>query len=101
MLKLGPWGAALEGVRAGNDGCMGCMVGAGENDGDALDVGDEESKENAELLKDEDDTRVAPKPGPGRPRGDRAGCGFKELGIFGDDGSDCVCWCVAIDDGVR
>ena len=50
-----------------------------------------ESRRDDELLKD-DGTRVAPEPGPDRPRVDRGVYGFSELGTFGDDGNDGARW---------
>ena len=42
------------------------MVGLGAVEGEG-----DESRVNADVLKDVDGTRVAPSPGPGRPRVDR------------------------------
>ena len=86
----------FEGVS--EEGCIGCMTdveaigyGAiGVIDDAGVDISDGEEP-NTEELKDVDGTRVAPNPGPGRLVDDLDTFGLSELGIFGDDGSDCVC----------
>lgn len=91
----------MDGVRVGNDGCIGCIadaetkglgaIGVIEAIVDDTDVDDEEL--NAEVLKDVEGTRVAPSPGPGRFIDDLVAWGLSELGTFGEEGRDCVCCC--------
>ena len=75
-----------------NDGWNG---GCGAGGPGTVEVDGAESRRNDELLRDDGGIRVAPRPGPVRPRVDREVLGFSELGTFGEDGSDCVCWCAA------